>query len=68
MHESITSKRVIAAVEESTTGMGTTGFCLACGEDQEGCEPDMEGGLCESCGEHKVMGAEDLLMSCTSII
>jgi hypothetical protein len=68
MHESITSKRVIEAAEESMFGMGTTGFCLACGDDQDGCEPDMEGGLCESCGEHKVMGATGLLMHCTSII
>ena len=42
-------------------GLGSTGFCQACGSEQEGCEPDMENGKCESCGENEVTGAENLL-------
>jgi hypothetical protein len=57
----ITTERVIAAVEESMFGLGSTGFCQACGSEQEGCEPDMEGGTCESCGANEVTGAENLL-------
>lgn len=38
------------------------GFCLACGEGQEGCEPDMRRGLCDACGEPKVYGAAELVL------
>jgi len=42
-----------------------TGFCTACGDEQGYCEPDARRYKCESCGEHKVYGAEELLrMSC----
>lgn len=39
-----------------------TGFCLACGEEAMGVEPDAEQYECESCGAHKVYGAEQLLL------
>jgi hypothetical protein len=39
-----------------------SGFCLACGSDIEGCEPDMRNGKCEVCDEPKVFGLEELLM------
>jgi len=39
-----------------------TGFCISCGETQEGCEPDARGYECESCGQHKVYGLEELMM------
>ena len=38
------------------------GFCLACGQDQEGCEPDARGYTCESCGQPEVYGAEEVLL------
>lgn len=38
------------------------GICLACGEEQEGVEPDARKYECESCGANKVYGAEELLM------
>lgn len=38
------------------------GFCLACGEQQEGCEPDARGYECEACGENQVYGAEEILV------
>jgi len=37
---------------------GTQGICLSCGQTQYGVEPDAEGYVCESCGEHKVIGLE----------
>jgi len=61
MHKSITSERIIAAVEESHSTLSNPGFCIACGEDQEGCEPDAERYECESCGKRTVFGAEQLL-------
>lgn len=39
---------------------GTTGFCLACGAEQCGCEPDMRAGTCEACNAPKVYGLEEL--------
>ena len=54
--------RVLALAEESMFGMGSTGICKACGEDQEGCEPDARGYECDSCGERQVYGAEELVI------
>lgn len=38
-----------------------TGICLSCGEEADGCEPDMRGGKCESCGVRRVFGLEEAL-------
>jgi predicted RNA-binding Zn-ribbon protein involved in translation (DUF1610 family) len=38
------------------------GFCLACGSEAYGVEPDARKYECEDCGERKVYGAEELLM------
>ena len=38
------------------------GFCLACGAEADGCEPDARKYECEVCGERKVYGIEELLM------
>lgn len=54
-------ERVLAAAEESMFGMGSTGFCRACGAEQEGCEPDARRYTCENCGEDEVYGAAELL-------
>lgn len=62
MHATITLDRVLEAVERSMSSLDNPGFCLSCGEEQEGCEPDMQHGLCESCGARKVVGAEELLL------
>lgn len=53
---------LLAAVEESMVGMTDTGFCIACGEEQTHCEPDMREGHCESCDEDAVFGAQELLL------
>lgn len=49
---------LIAAVESDDN----IGFCIACGAEQHGCEPDMQEGTCETCDEKKVYGAEELLI------
>jgi hypothetical protein len=38
------------------------GFCLACGHEQECCEPDAREYRCDSCGERQVYGAEELVL------
>ena len=60
-HPSITDERVLAAVEDNMLGLGSNGFCLACGEDADGVEPDAQCYDCESCGEAAVCGADELL-------
>lgn len=38
------------------------GFCMACGAQAEGCEPDARRYTCEACGEPEVYGAEELVI------
>lgn len=51
---------VIAAAENDEDYIG---FCLACGDEQYGVEPDARRYECESCGAHKVYGAQEILLS-----
>ena len=57
MHDSITEDRII----EACSADDNTGFCVACGADQDGCEPDARKYKCEACGAFAVYGAEQLL-------
>jgi hypothetical protein len=54
----ITNERIIEAVDADDN----IGFCLACGAENYGCEPDMRRGKCDECGALKVYGAEELMM------
>lgn len=49
---------VMAAVEADDN----SGFCIACGFQQDGCEPDAREYECEECGERKVYGAAEILL------
>ena len=62
VHPSITEEVVSEAVERRMTSLDNPGFCLACGFEQGGCEPDAEEYECESCGENAVYGADELLI------
>lgn len=53
----VTLERVMEAVEEDNS----LGFCLGCGAEASGVEPDAREYKCEACGERKVYGAEELL-------
>jgi hypothetical protein len=53
-------KPTLAHVQEMVEN--NQGFCLACGETQDGVEPDARKYECESCGESKVYGAEELVL------
>lgn len=63
IHPSLTADRVGEAVERQMTTLDNPGFCTACGEEANGCEPDARGYECEFCGERKVYGASELLIS-----
>ena len=60
----LTMDQILVAVEADDD----TGFCLSCGEQAYGVEPDArpepgeDSYKCESCGECKVYGAEELLI------
>lgn len=54
----LTAKRVLAAVEADDN----LGFCLACGADAFGVEPDARKYECDECGAHRVYGAEEVLI------
>ena len=62
IHKSLTLDRVMDAVGEYHSGLTNPGFCIACGEDADGCEPDARNYVCDCCGESKVFGAEELLL------
>jgi predicted RNA-binding Zn-ribbon protein involved in translation (DUF1610 family) len=54
----VTIEQVMEAVEAGDNA----GFCIACGAETDGVEPDARNYECEDCGEHKVFGAEELLL------
>lgn len=62
MHPSLTLERIVEAVDRYHASLDNPGFCIACGFEQDGCEPDAREYECESCGKRKVYGAEELLL------
>jgi DNA-directed RNA polymerase subunit RPC12/RpoP len=58
IHQSITPRRVLAAVQQEEY----PGFCLACGQEVFGVEPDARRYECEACGARRVFGAEEILL------
>lgn len=59
----LTLEMVMDACHRRNTTLDNPGFCLACGNEQEGCEPDAQGYECEACGENKVYGSDEILMN-----
>lgn len=62
LHPSITTDRIVAAAEAQMFGLDNTGICIACGSEQDGCEPDARKYRCEACGKPAVYGAQELLL------
>lgn len=58
----LTIDRIMKAAERYNSDLDSPGFCLACGYEQDGCEPDARNYECEECGAEKVFGAEELLL------
>lgn len=58
IHKDVTLDRVMEAVEQDDN----LGFCIECGAEAYGVEPDARKYECESCGEKAVYGAEELLI------
>ncbi|CAM5656396.1 hypothetical protein MAUB1S_11416 [Mycolicibacterium aubagnense] len=61
-HKSLTLDVIEEACRRRNTSLDNPGFCLSCGFEQGGCEPDAREYECETCGELQVYGAEEILM------
>jgi hypothetical protein len=61
MHPSLTEERIMTAAED-LLGLDDPGFCIICGADAYGVEPDARRYVCEACGERGVYGAEELAL------
>jgi len=54
--------QLIEAIERRQTSLDNPGFCVECGEERDGCEPDVRQYPCESCGcSSSVYAPEELL-------
>jgi len=62
VHPSLTLDVIVEAVERQHSSLDNPGFCVACGEEAEGCEPDARKYPCEYCEQKAVYGAEELLL------
>ena len=62
MHKNVSLEKIMDACERRNNSLDNPGFCVKCGHESDGCEPDARGYECEYCGEKSVYGAEELLM------
>lgn len=62
IHKSITQDRILEAIERYNTVLDNPGFCIRCGADADGVEPDARQYQCEACGAQGVYGAEELML------
>ena len=54
----LTTSEILEAIEDDQN----SGFCISCGEESHGIEPDARKYECESCGASHVYGAEEILI------
>lgn len=62
IHPKLTLEHVMEAAERQQLSLDDPGFCIDCGHEQDGCEPDARRYECELCGEKSVYGASELAM------
>ncbi len=60
--DKITEEVLVDAVQRANSTLDNPGFCIVCGHEAEGVEPDAENYGCESCGADQVFGAEGLFI------
>jgi hypothetical protein len=61
-HPAVTETAVMEACGRRLITLDNPGFCLACGAEADGVEPDACAYECEACGEAQVYGCEELMM------
>jgi hypothetical protein len=62
-HPDLTDEVIMDAVERRMFDLDNPGFCIMCGHEAEGVEPDARRYRCEACGARHVYGADELAMS-----
>lgn len=62
-HKSITDDAILGMMERRTAGLDDPGFCLICGNEAEGVEPDARNYTCEACGAEQVFGVFELVIA-----
>ena len=58
LHASLTIEKLMDAAQTAEY----IGFCIICGAEHDGVEPDARRYVCEPCGCHEVYGAEELVL------
>jgi len=61
-HPRLTDAVIANAAFRRRTTLDDPGFCIMCGHEQGGCEPDARRIKCEACGAKHVYGSEELFM------
>lgn len=61
-HKSLADEVIMEACERHAMSLDDPGFCLVCGNEASGVEPDAQNYKCEACGADQVFGADELLM------
>lgn len=57
-----TEDQIVEMIDRRNCSLDNPGWCIRCGEEQDGCEPDARGYVCDSCGEKAVYAPEELLL------
>lgn len=60
IHRKITAEAVIDACERRMNSLDNPGFCISCGNEAEGVDPDARNYECDACGRLTVYGCEEL--------
>lgn len=58
----VTEDVVVEACGRRLSSLDDPGFCIICGAEASGVEPDARNYECESCGAEQVFGCEELLL------
>ncbi len=61
-HKKLTDDEIMAAAERRQMTLDDPGFCLICGLEHLGVEPDARNYSCEGCGAEQVFGVEELVL------
>lgn len=62
LHKSITFERLEDAIDRQVSGLDNPGFCITCGDEVGGCEPDARQYPCDSCGTNTVYAPAEILI------
>jgi hypothetical protein len=62
IHPDVTVAKIVDACERHQTTLDNPGFCIACGVEAEGVDPDARGDECDECDAMQVYGAQELML------